>query len=266
MRAAAAMMDVTGARLAPEPAEGQVKSAGRVLDILEWFARARRPATIQALASALDLPHSSATALLNSLKRRGYLDHDPVARTFVPNAGLLALTGWLAADDTPMGRMLAAMASVRDAAQEGVLLASLDGDRVRYDQVLLSPAPLQMALEPGLRVPVHRTAAGIVLLGTMAPTRCLGTVARSVAADADGERFPVDVVLDAVAAARARGWHESRGSMSRGLSVVATLAGELPGLGPVAIGVGGPTERIADKRDAILVLLERATGHALARD
>lgn len=243
-----------------------MKSAARVIDILEWFAEHRRPATIATIAAALDLPHSSATALLNSLRVRGYFDYEPTTRTFVPNSGLLVLTAWLAQGQTPMARILATLATVRDSAAEGVLLASLDGSRVRYDQVLLSPAPLQMMLQPGMRVPVHRTAAGIVLLAGLPPSEREAIIARSLAADTESERFPIGDVLEATALAERCGWHESRGSMSRGLSVIATRAGEIPGLGPVAIGVGGPIERIADKRETIIALLERATGRRLAHD
>lgn len=75
-------------------------------------------------------------------------------------------------------------------------------------------------------------------------------------------RFPVAAVLDAVGAAKARGWHESRGSMSRGLCVVAVLTKQMQGLGTIATGAISPVERIADKRETILALLERA----LARD
>ena len=50
-----------------------VKSAGRVLDILELFASSERPLALRDVASILGLPKSSAHMLLGTLERRGYI-------------------------------------------------------------------------------------------------------------------------------------------------------------------------------------------------
>lgn len=246
--------------------DGQVKSASRVLDILEWFAEHQRPATIQALASALQYPHSSATALLNSLRARGYLDYDSSAKTFVPNARLLGLTSWLNGEPARMGRLLRLLEELRAAVGEAVFLASREAGEVRYDQVILSPAPLQMIIQPGARRPLHRTATGIVLLAALPTVERVAALTLSIAAVSENEQNEHMVrALMAAEQARRIGWHESRGSMSAGLSVIATMMGKLPGLGDLAVGVGGPTERIAAKRETILAVLERVTGTALTR-
>ncbi len=246
--------------------DGQVKSAGRVLDILEWFAEHQRPATIQALASALVFPHSSATALLNSLRARGYLDYDGDHRTFVPNARLLRLTNWLGEEPTQMGRILRLLEDVREAVGEAVFLATREGGEVRYDQVLLSPAPLQMVIQPGTRRPLHRTATGIVLLGALPMAERIAALTRSIANEPEDEQSDRMVsALRASEQARRTGWYESGGSMSAGLSVIAARMGQLRGLGDLSIGIGGPVERVADKRDAILTLLEKVTGNTLVR-
>ncbi len=50
-----------------------VKSAGRVLDILELFASSERPLALRDVASILGLPKSSAHMLLGTLEQRGYI-------------------------------------------------------------------------------------------------------------------------------------------------------------------------------------------------
>jgi DNA-binding IclR family transcriptional regulator len=50
-----------------------VKSASRVLDILELFASSERPLALRDVAAILGLPKSSAHMLLGTLERRGYL-------------------------------------------------------------------------------------------------------------------------------------------------------------------------------------------------
>src|SRR4051812_8820285 len=50
-----------------------VKSAQRVIDILEYFVLTRAPATLSALALALEIPKSSCLALIDTLQSKGYL-------------------------------------------------------------------------------------------------------------------------------------------------------------------------------------------------
>lgn len=50
-----------------------VKSAGRVLDILELFASSERPLALRDVASILGLPKSSTHMLLGTLEQRGYM-------------------------------------------------------------------------------------------------------------------------------------------------------------------------------------------------
>src|SRR5918998_2388455 len=59
-----------------------VKSAERVLDIVELLAGEPRGRTFSELRSALDLPKSSLHELLLILSQRGYLDYDDISRTY----------------------------------------------------------------------------------------------------------------------------------------------------------------------------------------
>ena len=53
-----------------------VKSASRVLDLLEIFAAAPSPLGVSELARRLSIPKSSVSALLRTLLLRGYLERD----------------------------------------------------------------------------------------------------------------------------------------------------------------------------------------------
>jgi len=54
-------------------AEGAVKSAKRVLEIFEFFAERKRPASVGDVVEALGYPQSSTSALLKSLVQLRYL-------------------------------------------------------------------------------------------------------------------------------------------------------------------------------------------------
>jgi DNA-binding IclR family transcriptional regulator len=57
-----------------------VKSAARVLDILELLFRSEEPMALKDLVSILALPKSSAHALLRTLQSRGYVERDAADR------------------------------------------------------------------------------------------------------------------------------------------------------------------------------------------
>lgn len=63
---------------------GIIKSAKRVLVLFECFAECRRPLSVTDVVRGLEYPQSSASALLKSLARLGYLDYDRHERLYVP--------------------------------------------------------------------------------------------------------------------------------------------------------------------------------------
>lgn len=73
-----------------------VKSAARVLEILEFFDTIRRPAGAQEVAAALGYPASSTQALLRSLAAQGYLAWDAGCRHYAPTLRVALLGGgWI---------------------------------------------------------------------------------------------------------------------------------------------------------------------------
>jgi len=72
-----------------------VKSAVRVLQILEYFDRRRGPATVGDVAFDLGYPQSSTSALMRSLVAVGYLSYDAHKRAFMPTHRLPLLGCWL---------------------------------------------------------------------------------------------------------------------------------------------------------------------------
>ena len=83
---------------APSPAPssgdaGGIKSVGKVLDILEFLADARRPVGVSEVARAVNFHVSTAHRLLRTLAARGYVDQDGALRQYVLGPRLLALSG-----------------------------------------------------------------------------------------------------------------------------------------------------------------------------
>lgn len=64
---------------------GLVKSALRVLEILELFDAERRPLRVADIVDRMNVPQSSASMLLKTLVARGYMDFDAASREYCPS-------------------------------------------------------------------------------------------------------------------------------------------------------------------------------------
>jgi DNA-binding IclR family transcriptional regulator len=72
-----------------------VKSALRAVQVFEFFLEIRRSATAKEIATGLDIPQSSTSMLLRSLRDHGYLDYDQKERTYLPTPRVTLLGAWL---------------------------------------------------------------------------------------------------------------------------------------------------------------------------
>src|ERR1700759_3032801 len=73
-----------------------VRQAANVLDLLEFFARTRKPANLAEVASSMGWPRSSTFNLLTTLTQRGFL-YEPRPRAgFYPSQRWLSLLNTIA--------------------------------------------------------------------------------------------------------------------------------------------------------------------------
>lgn len=142
-----------------------VKSAGRVLRILELFDRLRAPANAQTVASALGFPASSASALLRSMVASGYLHFDTRRRTYAPTLRVPLLgSGWVAPrlyGGSPLEQI---MERLRERCAATVMLVARNGDVV--EDILVLTADGSPAL-PGEGRRLTSPGAGWLLLSAL---------------------------------------------------------------------------------------------------
>lgn len=72
--------------MSTKPAESNVKTALRVIEIIELFARETRPLALSEMARLLDAPVSSCLALLRTLSRQGYIYETGVGKVITRQA------------------------------------------------------------------------------------------------------------------------------------------------------------------------------------
>lgn len=230
------------ARPAAAAGSAAVKSAARALDVFEAFATARRPLTLKELAAAIAAPASSCHGLVRTLQARGYL-YETARRRLYPTRRLLDVGRAVAAHDPLLERLAPVLAGLRDNTGETVILGQRQGGRVVYLEVAEGPRTVRYTAAPGEHKPLHSSAIGKALLGTLPAAERAALIAAEglprVTADTitDSERLEADL-----AAGRARGVFVTRGENVADVMAVAVpvvVNGERLG-----IAVAGPRARM----------------------
>jgi DNA-binding IclR family transcriptional regulator len=145
---------------------------------------------------------------------------------------------------------------------ETIILGQQNGATVQYIHIVPASYPVQLRLKAGLRRPMTCAATGLALLGLKADKEVRAVVRRNNADVAEPRlRVREASFLETIALVRAQGYAETRGNMTPGAAVIAVA---ITAFGhDMAIGVGGPIERIDASRPSILRLLRQHLGTAL---
>jgi len=146
-----------------------VKSASRVLDVLELLARHQNGLTFPELVELLGFPKSSLHALMWTLQDRGWVSLDEETRRY--RTGVRA---WEAGQGFVHGTDLVRVADrhlrrARGELDETAQLAILDGTDVVYVAKVDADHPFQLVSRVGMRLPAYATGLGKVLLAALPP-------------------------------------------------------------------------------------------------
>ncbi len=148
--------------------EANVKTALRVIEIIELFAREARPLALSELAKLLGVPVSSCLALLRTLSSLGYLYEAGRRQGYYPTGRLLAMAQRISKADPILEKVQPSLEELRDTTTETVVFAKLDvNNRVLYLDVLASPHPISYVAVAGAQKDLHANSLGKALLSTL---------------------------------------------------------------------------------------------------
>lgn len=146
----------------------EVKSAGRILDVLELLAGLPQGIRVNQLARTLAIPKSSASALLGTLAVRGYVetrgDGYRLATGYRGGGWVGGITGTLVRAAYPIMEKL-----VADTGESAFLGVATPSFEVRYVAKAVSANPLRYDVELESLRPAHSTSIGQVLLASLPP-------------------------------------------------------------------------------------------------
>ncbi len=227
-----------------------IKSAKRVLEIFEFFAQRRKPASIGDIAAALGYPQSSTSVMMRCLHELRYMQHDPVLRVYRPTLRLALTSSWLREEHYSGEELTQLMTELRDKTGGSVVLGIQSDIDLQYIQVVPSKLPVQLIMRIGQIRPLCRTAVGKALLSRQSDQVIAGIVRRLNARE-DGERIAIKTLLAEIAEVRRRNLAYSANAASQGAAVIAALIPVAEGESPMALGIGGPVELIDANRSLI---------------
>lgn len=240
-------------------AEG-VKSADRVLALLELFRTERRPLGAREIASRLAIPRSSVTVLLRGLVAQGYLRFDRERGAYFPTLRVALLSTWLTQGLIDDPGIVAAMATLSITTQETICLWADAGNQLQIIRVVASPQPIALAMTAGGSAPIVSTAVGMAMLSLRDAKAVADAVSRHNREATRITRFDPALVMAEWRAAVTAGhvaaynrWLPDAGAVAVGFR---PRGGE-----PLVLAVGGPVFRIRPREADIADAL-----HAAIRD
>lgn len=242
-----------------------VKQAANVLDLLEYFAREQKPASLAELSAQFGWPRSSTFNLIQTLVERGFLYEPKPRGGFYPTGRWLALAQEVSSAE-PLPK--AALALLRDLAEstgETVWIAAPSGQHVIMLSVIQSAQAVRYTAEPGKRVPIHGTASGQAIMSQMSASQT-NSILRKAVFERFGPGTPMSVeeVEERITISLRRGSFQSASAFSRdlgGISVPLVLGGRI-----FALTVAGPLFRIQDRMEETAVEIHRAVARQLGDD
>lgn len=236
-----------------------VKSAQRVLELLEFFAEERRPSPVGVIAQALGWPQSSTSVLLKGLAETGFFDHDGRTGLYAPNVRIALATAWLQEHLYSEHNLLRLMEGVLNRTGHTVMIGTRRGVHVRYVHVLQATREGRFMAKTGSLRPLFRSAAGKVLLTSLSEREIAMLLRKANALEADPvHRLEFADVRHEIAQVRRVGYATSLGTSMPGAAALAVLVPVGRDREPMSLSVGGPLREIKSEREELVAVLRDA--------
>jgi len=200
----------------------QVKQAANVLELLEFFARRQRPATLAELSDELGWPRSSTFNLIGTLAEKGYL-YEPRARGgYYPSPRWLAMAQAVSKAEPLPEAALQLVAEIAEETGETTAIGAPASTHAIFIHVMESKAPIRYFARVGHRLPIHASSTGRAILAQYTPAE-RQALYRKLSFERHSATTPmsIEAVEAEIRRSAARGYHFSNGDFSPDLVGVA---------------------------------------------
>jgi DNA-binding IclR family transcriptional regulator len=243
-----------------------VKSAGRALQVFEYFDEIQRDAKVQEISTRLSMPQSSTSVLLKCLVQMGYLEYDSHRRSFFPSPRVALMGTWINKGPIRNGSLMRMMEELAEKTGETVLLATRNGIYSHYIRVVQTKTSSRFHVPLDARRPATWSATGFALLCHERDELIRSLCQRTNSEAKDGQPLVQFKQVQAnVQSTRRAGYFFSKELVTPGTGAIAI---PLPkGIDwrdrPLAIGVSGPLNDFAGREKTIVKQMREAIGRHL---
>ena len=246
--------------------KGPVHALGKAMELLELLLRSRRPLSLQELCAMSGYPKSTTHALLSTLREYDMIAQNADGRYSLGmklyECGCAVSAGW---DVKQLAHPY--LEQLAKNVGWGSYLAVRSGDHVlTVDRCSgSSGAGLQLTVEPGVRLPLHATAQGKVLLSAASEREILRCCAQGLQPCTRHTITAPEDLLAALAQVRTQGYAVEDGEYKVGLRAVAAPVRDAGGSVCGAIGVVGLFPRTSSEEFQAAVAQTCTSAAALSR-
>lgn len=223
-----------------------MSSITRAFEILERFRQVQRPLSLTELVRDFGYPSSSVADILKTLSRGGYVSFDPITRTYFPTTRLGELGDWIMTDLLPHSYPVATLRQLHEATGHTVLLGTPNELEVLYLAVLESAQGGRATSGRRTHRPLVKSGVGHALLSIEEDRFIERVYRRSVARDfCDRSELPLKALMQQIETCRRVGYAFVRDTVNPAAAIIAAPLPLALSTQRLAIGIGGPVERIA---------------------
>ena len=240
-----------------------VKQAANVLDLMEFFARRKTPATLSEISQEFGWPRSSTFNIVGTLVERGFL-YEPVPRDgYYPTPRWLVLAQEIAAAEPLPVDIHGLLHDLMTVTGETVFVAAPAGTSAVLLDVVETGADVRYFARIGQRLPIQVSAAGRAILAQYGPSERASVLKKvKFVRYQSGSLMNIKAVEEDIAQSLARGWFESIDAFTKD---VAGVAMPLPVHGRrLSVVVGGPSFRVTPRLTSLGKVVRDAAKKYLA--
>lgn len=219
------------------------------------------------ICAHLELPKSSASALLSTMTQRNFVVQDPRSGAYLLGSRLWELANrTMSTIDDFVAVARPYMEQVRDAVEEVVELAVLDGTDVVYIARCDAQQALALVSRVGARLPAHATAVGKAMLATLPPDDVANRYRdRSFPRYTPQTLGSLRALQNELSTVRALGYAEARGDYTEGVYCVAMPVLVRDHEAVAAMSTSIPTARGTPERIGLMSQELRDAVHSLSQ-
>jgi DNA-binding IclR family transcriptional regulator len=238
------------------PNEGVVKSAARVLMVLELFDVLCREAPVSEIAELLGFPQSSTSVLLRSMTAIGYLKYNKSTRAYVPTAKVTLLGLWLNGSALKDGAVLQMMERINRQTKLCTVLAARNRTQAQYIHVMQTRGVERAFVIKGVLRSLIASSVGYCFLSEDedAEIKRLAVRINSEMTDAE-QRVGIAGLMDEIVKVRSNGYAMTAGLVTSDGGMISMPLPVRVGGERLVIGVGGLSTCIIEMKEEIVSIL-----------